>query len=62
MVSVTAFSVEEFVEELTLSQLDECRKVDLSANANHYDIPVSTSLLKKELKAAVVDGLVERGV
>lgn len=59
MASGAAFSVEAFVTEPTLSQLDNCRKVDLFANADHYGIQVSTSFLKKELKAAMVDGLVE---
>nr|XP_043874918.1 uncharacterized protein LOC122764957 isoform X2 [Solea senegalensis] len=62
MASGSAFSVEEFVAKPTLSQLDICRKADLFAIADRYDIKVTTSLLKKELKAAVVDGLVEGGV
>ena len=62
MAGVTAFSVEEFVAEPVLGKLDNGRKADLFAIANHYGIQVSVSLLKKELKAAVVEGLVERGV
>nr|XP_043896825.1 uncharacterized protein LOC122778793 [Solea senegalensis] len=62
MASGSAFSVEEFVAKPTLSQLDICRKADLFAIADRYDIKVTTSLLKKELKAAVIDGLVEGGV
>ncbi|XP_058495160.1 uncharacterized protein LOC131466089 isoform X2 [Solea solea] len=62
MASGSVFSVEEFVAKPTLSQLDHCRKADLFAIADRYDIKVTTSLLKKELKAAVVDGLVEGGV
>ena len=61
MVGVAAFSVDEFVEEPALCKLDNGRKADLFAIADHYGIPVSVSLLK-ELKAAVVEGLVERGV
>lgn len=62
MASGAAFSVEEFVAKPTLSQLNNCRKVDLFAIADRYGIKVSTSLRKKELKAAVVDGLVKGGV
>ncbi|KAK0141107.1 hypothetical protein N1851_021909 [Merluccius polli] len=61
MPGLTAFSVEEFVAEPALGKLNNVRKADLFAIADHYGIQVSASLLKKELKAAVVDGLVERG-
>ena len=61
MGGATAFSVEEFVAEPALGKLNNVRKADLFAIADHYGIQVSASLLKKDLKAAVVDGLVERG-
>lgn len=59
---MTVFSMEEFVANPTLSQLDECRKIDLRLIAEYYSISVSTSLVKRELKAAPLNGLVERGV
>ena len=62
MAGVTAFSVEEFVAEPALCKLDNGRKVNLFAIADHYGIQVSVSLLKKELKAAVVEGLVVEGL
>ena len=62
MAGVTTFSVEELVAEPALGKLTNVRKADLFGIADHYGIYVSASLLKKVLKAAVVDGLVERGV
>lgn len=62
MVSMAAFDLSEFVSDPSLNQLETCRKDDLFAIADHYGISVSTSLLKCDLKAVVVEGLISEGV
>ncbi|GLD56431.1 uncharacterized protein AKAME5_000878000 [Lates japonicus] len=56
------FSVSAFTADPTLAQLEDCRKCDLFEIAAHYDIPVSLSLRKSDLKAAVLEALVARGI
>ena len=46
----------------SVGQLDRCRKVDLRLVADHYHVSVSTALVKSELKATLLTGLVEQGV
>ncbi|XP_033972270.1 uncharacterized protein LOC117471407 isoform X1 [Trematomus bernacchii] len=57
-----AFVLEQFVASPTVGQLDWCRKVDLRLVADHYHVSVSSALVKSELKATVITGLVEQGV
>ena len=59
---MAVFSIEEFVAHPTLSQIDGCRKDDLCTIAEYYGISVSRSLIKKKLKAVLLQGLVERGI
>ena len=49
-----AFVLEQFVASPTVGQLDWCRKVDLRL--------VSSALVKSELKATLLTGLVEQRV
>jgi len=57
-----AFSMEYFVENPTLEQVDRCRQDDLFEIAVHYGIPVSRALLKQDVKSVVMTGLMEKGV
>nr|XP_033962821.1 uncharacterized protein LOC117464476 isoform X4 [Pseudochaenichthys georgianus] len=57
-----AFVLEQFVASPTVGQLDGCRKVDLRLVADHYHVSVSSALVKSELKATLITGLVEQGV
>lgn len=59
---MTMFALDEFVGEPTIGKLDKCRKSDLFEIAEHYSITVSTSLVKRELKAAVLDGFIAHDV
>ncbi|CAI5670350.1 unnamed protein product [Oreochromis niloticus] len=59
---MATFDIAVFKENLSLVQLDACRKRDLHEVASFYSISVSTALRKAELKAALVSGLVEKGI
>lgn len=56
------FNLENFVNTPTLEQFDICRKDDLCVIAAHYDITVSKSLVKQELKSIILSGLVDKSV
>ncbi|CAI5682996.1 unnamed protein product [Oreochromis niloticus] len=59
---MATFDIAVFKGNPSLVQLDACRKRDLHAVASFYSISVSTALRKAELKAALVSGLVEKGI
>lgn len=59
---MAGFDLNAFVFSPDLNQLDKCKKIELRDIADHYDISVSTSLGKAELKAVVLNGLVSKGV
>lgn len=61
-VHITMFVLNEFVGEPTIGKLDKCRKSDLFEIAEHYGIMMSTSLFKRELKAAVLEGFIAHNV
>lgn len=54
------FDLEGFVHSLTLDKFDKCQKDDLCLIADYFSISVTKSLVKRELKAIVLDGLVTR--
>ena len=56
-----AFELRDFVDNPTLGQLNACRKKDLCAIAEHYGISISASWVKKDLKTAIISGLVGLG-
>lgn len=56
------FSLDDFVENPTHGQLINIRKVDWAAIAHHYEIPVTTSMRKEQLKNVVVESLVQQGI
>ncbi|CAI5677731.1 unnamed protein product [Oreochromis niloticus] len=59
---MATFDIAGFTAKPSLALLDVCRKRDLQEVATHYGISVSTGLRKAELKAALVSGLLEKGV
>lgn len=59
---MATFDIAVFKKNPSLVQLDACRKRDLHEVASGYSISVSTALRKAELKAALVSGLVEKGI
>lgn len=56
------FDLDRFIQEPSLDQIDACRKDDLAVIADHYDIPWLKQSRKKDLRAVVVAGLVDRRV
>lgn len=54
--------MEAFASEPSLSLINKCRKNELRLIAIHYGITVSSSLVKAELKTALVEELAHRGV
>lgn len=48
-----SFDVEAFVSDPSLIVFDRCKKNDLRVIAEHYSVPVSSSLVKAELKAVL---------
>uniref|UniRef100_A0AAV2JTK8 Uncharacterized protein n=1 Tax=Knipowitschia caucasica TaxID=637954 RepID=A0AAV2JTK8_KNICA len=56
------FDFEAFVEEPSLEELNKCKKKDLIALAVHFNILYSKQSRKDEIRALLVDGLVELGL
>ncbi|CAI5660700.1 unnamed protein product [Oreochromis niloticus] len=59
---MATFDISGFTAEPSLALLGVCRKRDLHEVATYYGISVSTGLRKAELKAALVSGLLEKGL
>lgn len=59
---MATFDIAVFLANPSLVQLDTYRKRDLHEVASFYGICVSAALRKAELKAALVSGLVEKGI
>lgn len=53
------FDLDSFLATPSLSQIDRCRKDDLAKIAHHFSITYPKPILKRELKALIVDKLVE---
>lgn len=58
----TTFDIAMFTANPSFAQLDACRKKDLYEVASFYGNGFSTVLSNAELKAALVSGLVEKGI
>ena len=56
------FDLDVFISNPTLGQFDRCRKCDLYKLAEYYEISVSISLAKAELKTVLLDSLIGKGV
>ncbi|KAM3610073.1 uncharacterized protein V6R79_024870 [Siganus canaliculatus] len=59
---VTKFDLTAFVSDPTIAGLDKLKKSDLWEIAQYYEVPVSSSLAKADLKAVVLDSLLNKGV
>lgn len=55
-------NVRRFIENPTLDLFEKCRKDDLLAIAEHFQISVSRQSLKRTIKTVVLDGLSELNV
>lgn len=62
MISVKMFDLARFIEDPSLKELDSCRKDDLLTIATHLNLPLPSSLLKSEIKHAVLEKLTEVGL
>ena len=56
------FSLDDFVASPSLAKIGTCKKKDLLVLAKYYDVPVSYSANKAELKQLLCAELVEQGV
>lgn len=52
------FNLQSFLSQPSTEQVENCRKADLVAIANHFDLPLG-ALLKEELRALIMGKLVE---
>lgn len=59
LVVMALFDLQSFVEHPSLEQFDQCRKDDLLKIADHYKIVVVRQALKKDIKNAIFERLVE---
>lgn len=59
---MATFDLAVFVANPTLAQYRKCRKLELREIAEHYGVPVTASLNKGELKAAVLEYLEGGGI
>lgn len=59
---MATFDLNAFIKQPSLVELETCRKDDLFLLAQHFEISVSKTSLKKDLKACLVAGLVGKGV
>ncbi|KAE8289494.1 hypothetical protein D5F01_LYC11196 [Larimichthys crocea] len=59
---MAAFDVEASASDPSLIVFDKCKKNDLRVVAEYYGVPVSSTLVKAELKAVLLDELISRGV
>lgn len=59
---VMSSNVRRFIENPTLDLFEKCRKDDLVAIAEHFQISVSRQSLKRTIKTVVLDGLSELNV
>ncbi len=56
------FTVEEFISSPSEELLDLCTKEQLLKIAEHYDIDVSSNMLKERQKAILRSNLIERNI
>ena len=59
---MAGFAIEEFLGNPSVERLDHCRKDDLFAIATHFGVSFSKSMVKAELKEAVMRMLVDMNV
>ena len=59
---MASFDLESFLGNLSLDQINKCRKDHLVEIAVHFSVPLVKSILKKELKTLIIGKLVELGL
>lgn len=59
---MATFDLNSFIKQPSLEGLKKCRKDDFFHIAQHFEIPVSKTALKRDLKACLTAGLIDRGV
>ncbi len=59
---MATFDLNDFIKQPSVEKLDNCQKDDLFVIAQHYETFVSRTLLKKDVKACLLAGLIEKGV
>ena len=57
-----SFDLEEFVDNPHHDLLLDIRKTDWVSLAKHYEIRITTTMRKEEIKNVVVESLIEQGV
>lgn len=56
---MASFDLQTFINKPGIEQIKKCRKDDLIAIANHFQIPIPKQSLKREIKSIVVSQLLE---
>lgn len=59
---MATFDLNDFIKQPSAKTLDYCWKDDLFVIPQHYEISVPRALLKKDLKACLQAGLIDKGV
>ncbi|XP_039548082.1 uncharacterized protein LOC120493504 isoform X2 [Pimephales promelas] len=59
---MATFELSQFLDQPSVEALETCRKNDLFLIAQHYEISISRTLRKEELKACLVTSLINKGV
>lgn len=62
LASMASFDLPTFLSHPSSDQLEKCRKDDLIAIANHFQIPIKKQALKERIKSDVLNYLVETKV
>ncbi len=61
-VKMATFELNKFIDPPSVEGLEVCRKNDLFLIAQHYEILVSKTQRKAEIKACVMSALIDKGV
>ncbi len=59
---MATFDVTQFIDRPSVEGLEVCKKNDLYLIAQHYDISISKTQRKAEIKACVISALLDKGV
>lgn len=59
LVSMALFDLQSFIDKPSIEQFDSCRKDDLLKIVDYYKISVVKKALKKNIKSAIFERLVE---
>lgn len=62
LLKMATFDLTKFIDQPSVEGLGACRKNDLFLIAQHYEISVSKTQRKAEIKACIMSALVNKGV